>query len=59
MAALAVELLPEIEREYVPGLVLIGSFPLGSLFMYAMKLWTLHLEEHQAEQKNAVGEISV
>jgi ZIP family zinc transporter len=34
LAALAVELLPEIEREHAPGLVLIGSFALGSLFMY-------------------------
>jgi ZIP family zinc transporter len=47
LAALAVELLPEIEREHAPGIVLIGSFALGSLFMYALKLWTLKLE-HQA-----------
>lgn len=45
LAALAVELLPEIEREHAPGMVLICSFGLGSLFMYAMKLWTLKLEE--------------
>lgn len=49
LAALAVELLPEIEREHTPGLVLAGSFALGSLFMYVLKLWTLRLE-HQAEQ---------
>jgi zinc transporter, ZIP family len=47
LAALAVELLPEIEREHAPGWVLIGSFAFGSLFMYAVKLWTLKLE-HQA-----------
>ncbi|MEB4591679.1 zinc permease [Candidatus Thiothrix sp. Deng01] len=45
LAALAVELLPEIGREHAPGYVLIGAFALGSLFMYAMKLWTTHLEE--------------
>ncbi len=45
LAALAVELLPEIEREHAPGLVLIGSFALGSLFMYALKLWTIKLEQ--------------
>jgi ZIP family zinc transporter len=44
LAALAVELLPEIEREHAPRLVLAGSFALGSLFMYALKLWTLRLE---------------
>jgi len=47
LAALAVELLPEIEREHAPGWVLAGSFALGSLFMYGLKLWTLRLE-HQA-----------
>ncbi|NOT86530.1 MAG: zinc permease [Methylococcaceae bacterium] len=50
LAALAVELLPEIEREHAPGLVLIGSFAMGSLFMYAMKLWTLKLEHNAAQQ---------
>lgn len=50
LAALAVELLPEIEREHAPGLVLIGSFAAGSLFMYALKLWTINLE-HQAAIK--------
>lgn len=47
LAALAVELLPEIGREHAPGLVLAGSFALGSLFMYGLKLWTMRLE-HQA-----------
>lgn len=49
LAALAVELLPEIEREHAPGPILIGAFALGSLFMYGLKLWTLRLEHH-AEQ---------
>lgn len=44
LAALAVELLPEISREHAPGLVLAGSFALGSLFMYALKLWTMRME---------------
>jgi len=52
LAALAVELLPEIGREHAPGLVLAGSFALGSLFMYGLKLWTMRLE-HQASIKNA------
>lgn len=49
LAALAVELLPEIEREHAPGAALIGSFALGSLFMYSLKLWTLKLEKHAEE----------
>lgn len=54
LAALAVELLPEIEREHAPSLVLVASFALGSLFMYGIKLWTMHLE-HQAEVSGAVA----
>jgi ZIP family zinc transporter len=57
LAALAVELLPEIEREHAPGLVLAGSFALGSLFMYALKLWTLRLE-HQATASGQAGGLS-
>jgi zinc transporter, ZIP family len=53
LAALAVELLPEIEREHAPGAVLIGSFALGSLFMYALKLWTIKLEQNAAENSSA------
>lgn len=54
LAALAVELLPEIGREHAPGLVLAGSFALGSLFMYGLKLWTMRLE-HQATMKDAAA----
>ncbi len=54
LAALAVELLPGIEREHAPGLVLAGSFALGSLFMYGLKLWTLRIE-HQASTTGAAG----
>jgi ZIP family zinc transporter len=44
LAALAVELLPEIEREHAPGLVLAGSFALGALFMFALKVFSARLE---------------
>ncbi len=54
LAALAVELLPEIGREHAPGLVIAGAFALGSLFMYGLKLWTLHLE-HKALSLNAAA----
>ncbi|MEQ1556940.1 MAG: transporter [Gallionella sp.] len=58
LAALAVELLPEIEREHAPASVLIGAFALGSLFMYGIKLWTLRLE-HQAAASTAVASLSL
>lgn len=48
LAALAVELLPEIGREHAPAPVLIGAFALGSLFMYGLKLWTEKLEHADA-----------
>lgn len=54
LAALAVELLPEIGREHAPGLVLMGAFALGSLFMYGIKLWTMRME-HQA---SVAGDVS-
>lgn len=55
LAALAVELLPEISREHAPGLVLAGSFALGSLFMYGLKLWTMHLEHQSSINNTAAG----
>ncbi|MEQ1529602.1 MAG: hypothetical protein ABL925_09810 [Methylococcales bacterium] len=55
LAALAVELLPEIEREHAPGWVLIGAFAFGSLTMYALKLWTLKLEHQAALESPAMG----
>jgi ZIP family zinc transporter len=55
LAALAVELLPEIGREHAPGPVLIASFAVGSLFMYAIKLWTLRLENQTTEADKATG----
>ncbi len=54
LAALAVELLPDIGREHAPGLVLAGAFALGSLFMYGLKLWTARLE-HQASAAGTAG----
>ena len=42
LAALSVELLPEIEREHVSGPVLISAFSLGSLFMFVLKVWVKH-----------------
>jgi ZIP family zinc transporter len=57
LAALAVELLPEISREHAPGLVLAGSFALGSLFMYGLKLWTIRME-HAASVSGAVKGLS-
>jgi ZIP family zinc transporter len=47
LAALAVELLPEIEREHAPGLVLAGSFALGALFMFGLKLATERMERRR------------
>jgi ZIP family zinc transporter len=44
LAALAVELLPEIEREHAPGLVLAGAFAAGALFMFGLKLATERME---------------
>jgi ZIP family zinc transporter len=57
LAALAVELLPEISREHAPGLALAGSFALGSLFMYALKLWTMRME-HAANLSRAAKGLS-
>jgi ZIP family zinc transporter len=57
LAALAVELLPEIGREHAPGPALIGSFAMGSLFMYALKLWTERLEHQDliTGKKSGIG----
>lgn len=55
LAALAVELLPEISREHAPGAVLIAAFALGSLFMYGLKLWTAQLEHKASSNPTAAG----
>jgi ZIP family zinc transporter len=44
LAALAVELLPEIEREHAPGALLGGAFAVGALVMFGLKLVTERLE---------------
>lgn len=44
LAALAVEVLPELGREHAPGWILIGSFVIGGVLMYLMKLWSIRLE---------------
>jgi ZIP family zinc transporter len=44
LAALAVEVLPELGREHAPGWILIASFTIGGLVMYAMKLWSIRME---------------
>ena len=41
LAALAVELLPEIAREHPQPWHIIAAFAAGSLFMYGLKLWIL------------------
>lgn len=55
LAALAVELLPEIGREHAPGPVLMTAFALGSLFMYGLKLWTMRLEHQLSATTTAAG----
>lgn len=45
LAALAVEVLPEIGREHAQWWVLIGSFAIGAIFMYILKLWSIKLED--------------
>ena len=48
LAAIAVEVLPELGREHAPGGVLIGAFAFGGILMYLLKLWSIHLEEKTA-----------
>ena len=48
LAAIAVEVLPELGREHAPGGVLIGAFAFGGVLMYLLKLWSIHLEEKTA-----------
>jgi ZIP family zinc transporter len=38
LAALAVELLPDIGKEHATKQVVLGAFPAGSLFIYLLKL---------------------
>ncbi len=50
LAALAVELLPEIEREHAPALVLGGAFAAGSIFMFLLKLITERMESNPGKR---------
>lgn len=54
LAALAVEVLPDIQGEHASALVIITAFALGSLFMYALKLWTLQMEATAAHGNSDV-----
>jgi zinc transporter, ZIP family len=55
LAALSVELLPEIGREHAPGLVLAVSFAIGSLFMFGLKVWTKRMEHSSGEESTFCG----
>jgi ZIP family zinc transporter len=55
LAALAVELLPEIGREHAPGPVLILSFAVGSLVMFGLKVWTKRMEHANGEESTLCG----
>jgi ZIP family zinc transporter len=46
LAALAVELLPDIGKAHATKWVVLGAFAAGSLFMYGLKLGTQRLEGH-------------
>lgn len=48
LAALAVELLPEIEKEHAKPWLLALSFAVGSLFMFGLKVYTERLEARDA-----------
>jgi ZIP family zinc transporter len=55
LAVLAVELLPEIEREHASPGMLVAAFALGSAFMYSLKVWTARWEEHSSSRATALG----
>ncbi|WP_395703728.1 ZIP family metal transporter [Aquabacterium sp.] len=57
LAALAVELLPDIGKEHATKSVVLGAFAAGSVFMYLLKLGTERLEAHggAAAQGAALG----
>lgn len=59
LAAVAVEVFPEIGREHVPGWAAAGSFVLGSLFMFALKLLAQWLEHREAANRVANATSSI
>lgn len=55
LAALAVEVLPELGREHASPYILIGSFILGGAMMYMLKLWSMRLEEKEYESSDTLN----
>lgn len=55
LAALAVELFPEISREHATGWILLVSFTLGTLFMFVLKVFTERLEEHTDQSADTLN----
>ena len=56
LAALAVELLPEIAREHPAPWHVLAAFAAGSMFMYGLKLWTMKLEHAEEQRAIASGQ---
>lgn len=55
LAVLSTDVFPEIAREHASASILIGSFALGGLMMYVMKIVTERLEHNAAQQANGSG----
>ena len=55
LAALAVELLPDIEREHASRWVLLLSFSAGALLMFGLKLLTERLEHRTGDGASSEG----
>jgi ZIP family zinc transporter len=55
LAALAIEVLPEIGREHAHWWVLMGSFAIGTIFMYILKLWSIGMEEKSKHGSTMIG----
>lgn len=53
LAALAVEVFPEISREHASGFVLAGAFAVGSLFMFGLKLITARMGHAESKKADA------
>lgn len=53
LAALAVEVLPDIEHQHVSPLYIIPPFLIGVMFMYGMKLYSAYVE--QGDKENNFG----
>lgn len=53
LAALAVELFPEIVATETPGVWLAGAFGVGSLLMYGLKVWTSRREKSEGAHQSS------